>query len=103
MVALYCKCFPVLACELLVCAQLWPKALFSVILIIRNISFFSSLYTICSVPLIEEWRGLRGQELSDISGIPGSVFVHANGFIGGNETLSGALSMAVTTLQNRKQ
>ncbi|XP_011403086.2 PREDICTED: UPF0160 protein MYG1, mitochondrial-like [Amphimedon queenslandica] len=55
------------------------------------------------VSLLEEWRGLRDQELSDLSGIPGCVFVHANGFIGGNSTLDGALSMAMITLQNRKK
>ncbi|KAG6497847.1 hypothetical protein ZIOFF_045753 [Zingiber officinale] len=40
------------------------------------------------------WRGLRDQELSDKSGIPGCVFVHINGFIGGNQTYDGALAMA---------
>ena len=29
-----------------------------------------------------------------VSGIPGCVFVHASGFIGGNATLEGALEMA---------
>ena len=53
--------------------------------------------------LLEEWRGLRDQELSEVSGIPGCVFVHANGFIGGNSTLDGVLSMATITLQNRKK
>jgi len=37
-------------------------------------------------PLPEPWRGLRDQALSDISGVPGCVFVHASGFIGGNLT-----------------
>ncbi|AOW04609.1 uncharacterized protein YALI1_D33105g [Yarrowia lipolytica] len=45
-------------------------------------------------PLPEEWRGLRDEELSEKSGIPGGVFVHAAGFIGGNKTLEGALEMA---------
>ena len=34
--------------------------------------------------LPEAWRGLRDDELSKISGIDGSVFVHASGFIGGS-------------------
>eukprot|EP00045_Choanoeca_perplexa_P009501 m.91956 g.91956 ORF g.91956 m.91956 type:complete len:65 (+) comp14925_c0_seq3:988-1182(+) len=37
-------------------------------------------------PLPEAWRGVRDQELSDKTGIPGCIFVHASGFIGGNET-----------------
>lgn len=34
-------------------------------------------------PLPEEWRGLRDEELSRASGIDGSIFIHASGFIGG--------------------
>lgn len=33
--------------------------------------------------LPEQWRGLRDEELSAVSGIPGSIFAHASGFIGG--------------------
>jgi uncharacterized UPF0160 family protein len=40
-----------------------------------------------------EWCGLRDAELSAKSGIPGCVFVHANGFIGGNKTYEGALEI----------
>ena len=29
------------------------------------------------------WRGLRDEELSETSGIPGGIFVHASGFTGG--------------------
>ncbi|KAG6870680.1 hypothetical protein C0992_012679, partial [Termitomyces sp. T32_za158] len=32
--------------------------------------------------LPEEWRGLRDEELSKVSGIPGGIFIHASGFIG---------------------
>ncbi|KAK9896456.1 GAMM1 protein [Cystobasidium minutum MCA 4210] len=49
-------------------------------------------------PLPEAWRGIRDQALSDLSGIPGCVFVHAAGFIGGNETKEGALQMASKAL-----
>jgi len=41
-----------------------------------------------------QWRGLRDDELSKESGIPGCVFVHMSGFIGGNQTYEGALAMA---------
>ncbi|CAH1268595.1 C12orf10 [Branchiostoma lanceolatum] len=49
--------------------------------------------------LPEEWRGVRDEELSKLSGIPGCVFVHASGFIGGNKTREGALLMAQRALQ----
>jgi len=45
------------------------------------------------------WRGLRDDALSQASGIPGCVFVHAGGFIGGNVSYEGALSMARQSLQ----
>lgn len=60
--------------------------------------------------LPEAWRGVRDDALSELSGIPGCVFVHASGFIGGtlgrgfrhshtgNTTKDGALSMARTAL-----
>lgn len=44
------------------------------------------------------WRGLRDDELSKETGIPGCVFVHMSGFIGGNNTLEGALAMARSAL-----
>lgn len=49
--------------------------------------------------LPKQWCGVRDQELSDLSGIPGCVFVHANGFIGGNATEDGATTMAVKSLE----
>ncbi|XP_010902804.2 UPF0160 protein MYG1, mitochondrial isoform X1 [Esox lucius] len=49
--------------------------------------------------LLEEWRGVRDNALSELSGIPCCIFVHAGGFIGGNETKEGALEMARRTLQ----
>ncbi|PRW61099.1 UPF0160 -like [Chlorella sorokiniana] len=45
------------------------------------------------------WRGLRDAELSAACGIPGGVFVHASGFIGGNNTLEGAVAMAAKALE----
>lgn len=50
-------------------------------------------------PLPQHWRGLDGEELSEIAGIPGCVFVHMSGFIGGNQTYEGALEMARTSLK----
>lgn len=44
--------------------------------------------------LPEAWRGVRDEDLSGAAGIPGCVFVHASGFIGGNTTFEGALEMA---------
>jgi len=45
--------------------------------------------------LPEPWRGIRDQALSTLTGIDGCVFVHASGFIGGNDTYEGVLKMAV--------
>ncbi|XWS48747.1 hypothetical protein CRYUN_Cryun13aG0102800 [Craigia yunnanensis] len=50
-------------------------------------------------PLPAQWRGLRDDELSKEAGIPGCVFVHMSGFIGGNQTYEGALAMARTALK----
>jgi uncharacterized UPF0160 family protein len=44
--------------------------------------------------LPDAWKGLRDDELSSVSGVPGGVFIHAGGFIGGNKTFDGALAMA---------
>lgn len=51
------------------------------------------------LPLPEAWRGLRDEALSELAGIPGCVFVHASGFIGGNCTREGALEMARRALE----
>lgn len=51
-------------------------------------------------PLPEPWRGVRDELLSEKIGIPGSIFVHASGFIGGNKTKEGALSMALASLKH---
>jgi uncharacterized UPF0160 family protein len=53
---------------------------------------------LCRKFLNKNWRGLRDDELIKASGIEGCIFVHANGFIGGNKTRSGALEMAVNSL-----
>ncbi|VDD92728.1 unnamed protein product [Enterobius vermicularis] len=51
------------------------------------------------LPLPEDWRGLRDQELSEVSGIPGCIFVHVSGFIGGNQSSKGAIEMAKKALK----
>ncbi|XP_032238349.2 MYG1 exonuclease isoform X2 [Nematostella vectensis] len=53
--------------------------------------------------LLEEWRGIRDDALSKLSGIQGCIFVHATGFIGGNQTRKGALEMARKTLQKSRE
>ncbi|CAK7335810.1 unnamed protein product [Dovyalis caffra] len=50
-------------------------------------------------PLPAQWRGLRDDDLSRESGIPGGVFVHMSGFIGGNQSFDGALAMARAALK----
>ncbi|OEL24184.1 UPF0160 protein [Dichanthelium oligosanthes] len=49
--------------------------------------------------LPEKWRGMRDDELSAQTSIPGCVFVHMSGFIGGNKTYEGALEMARAALK----
>jgi len=48
---------------------------------------------------LKAWRGLREEEVSKASGIDGCIFVHANGFIGGNKTREGALQMAIKSIE----
>ncbi|KAI9139878.1 metal-dependent protein hydrolase [Paraphysoderma sedebokerense] len=50
-------------------------------------------------PLPTPWRGLRDDELSSVSGVPGGVFVHISGFIGGNKTKEGIMQMAVKAVE----
>lgn len=50
--------------------------------------------------LASQWRGLRDGELSKEAGIPGCVFVHMSGFIGGNQSYEGALAMAKASLKS---
>jgi len=48
--------------------------------------------------LPEKWRGLRDEELSEVANISGCIFVHSSGFIGGNQTKEGALTLAIKAL-----
>ncbi|KXJ92060.1 metal-dependent protein hydrolase [Microdochium bolleyi] len=45
-------------------------------------------------PLPEPWRGARDEQLDEVSGVPGGVFIHASGFIGGNKTFDGVKALA---------
>lgn len=54
----------------------------------------------------EPWRGVRDEALSALTSIPGCVFVHASGFIGGAGSYDSALKMAIASLEtpsNKKQ
>jgi uncharacterized UPF0160 family protein len=48
--------------------------------------------------LPKEWCGLREEALSEAAGIPGCVFVHAAGFIGGANSEAGAFELASKAL-----
>ncbi|BES93277.1 chromosome 12 open reading frame 10 [Nesidiocoris tenuis] len=51
---------------------------------------------ILRIPLHKAWQGLRGKDI----GVEGAIFVHGTGFIGGNETREGAISMARKSLSS---
>ncbi|KAI1773535.1 metal-dependent protein hydrolase [Hypoxylon cercidicola] len=51
--------------------------------------------------LPEPWRGARDAQLDEVSGVPGGVFVHASGFIGGNQTFQGVKAMAAKAVAFR--
>jgi uncharacterized UPF0160 family protein len=48
--------------------------------------------------LPEPWRGLRDDALTDKTGVPDCVFIHAAGFIGGAKTQDSALKLAKLAL-----
>ncbi|TID14991.1 hypothetical protein CANINC_004662 [Pichia inconspicua] len=48
--------------------------------------------------LPEAWRGLRDDALSEKTGVPGCVFIHAAGFIGGAKTKEAVLELAKMAL-----
>ncbi len=57
----------------------------------------NALHCTCrSMP--SEWWGLRDDKLSEVAGVPGAVFCHASGFIGGHATYEGVLAMARKSL-----
>lgn len=52
--------------------------------------------------LPEAWRGIRDQELSKLTGVPGCIFVHAAGFIGGANSQESVLELAKKSLAAAK-
>ncbi|CCG82808.1 UPF0160 protein c [Taphrina deformans PYCC 5710] len=48
--------------------------------------------------LPEAWRGVRDSALDDLTDVPGGIFIHASGFIGGHKTREGALELAKKAL-----
>ncbi len=61
---------------------------------LTTLSIHNTTQTIPTNPNKTHRRGLRDDALSEACGVPGGVFVHASGFIGGNATYEGALAMA---------
>ena len=51
-------------------------------------------------PLPKAWRGVRDDVLTQVCGVSGAIFVHANGFIGGNDSFDGALDMARKAIED---
>ncbi|KAL5115035.1 hypothetical protein ACEQ8H_007076 [Pleosporales sp. CAS-2024a] len=49
--------------------------------------------------LPDAWKGVRDEQLDQVSGVQGCIFVHAAGFIGGNKSFDGALAMAKKALE----
>jgi uncharacterized UPF0160 family protein len=50
-------------------------------------------------PFPAPWRGIRDEKLSELTGISGCIFIHANGFIGGHKTKEGAYQLANLSLE----
>ena len=53
----------------------------------------------CRRPLPASIAGLRDEVLSTKLNLPGCIFVHANGFIGGHKDQEGAVRMAIQALE----
>jgi len=54
-------------------------------------------------PLAVAWRGLRGKELQEISGINDIEFVHHAGFIGGAWSFESAIKMGEVGLKELEE
>eukprot|EP00727_Mastigamoeba_balamuthi_P000627 m51a1_g10561 hypothetical protein (336) ;mRNA; r:9755-11024 len=53
------------------------------------------------LPFPQAWRGLRDAELAGATGVEGSVFVHATGFLACNTTLEGMLEMCKRSIASQ--
>ena len=51
-------------------------------------------------PVPANWKGLRDQELRDVTGIGTATFCHPAGFIGGAETLEDAVKLALLAVKS---
>lgn len=60
----------------------------------KSSSTFENRVSICKA-----YRGLRGAELNEVSGLADCEFVHAAGFIGGAWTLESAVKMAESSME----
>ncbi|KAF2018045.1 putative UPF0160 protein C27H6.8 [Aaosphaeria arxii CBS 175.79] len=49
--------------------------------------------------LPDAWKGMRDEKLDELTGVPGGVFIHAAGFIGGHKNFDGALALAQKALE----
>lgn len=49
-------------------------------------------------PFPESWRGLRGEDCAQETGVPGAVFCHNSGFLCATKTKEGALELAKKAL-----
>ena len=47
----------------------------------------------------EEWRGLRDEQLSKVSGVDDAVFVHSSGFLCCHKTFEGIMKMTIMALE----
>ena len=45
-------------------------------------------------PVPQEWRGMSGKELQEVTGVTTATFCHPAGFIGGAETREDAILLA---------
>ncbi|CAI2364361.1 unnamed protein product [Moneuplotes crassus] len=55
------------------------------------------------ISLHEDWRGKRGDELKEASGIDSICFVHHSGFIGGANELSDVIKMAELSIAKHRE
>ena len=51
-------------------------------------------------PVPQEWRGLNGKALQDVTGVASATFCHNAGFIGGADTLEDAIRLAEIASQS---
>ena len=55
------------------------------------------------VSIAKEFCGLRGEELSQVAGVPDAEFVHAAGFVGGAWSRDSVIKMALYSVQKHNE